>query len=419
MAEEEKKEKRGLFSRMFGGKKKEEAAEQETIEGEGETPGEEEEAPVEEVAPEESVCETALEEPEEEEFLEESPTILPEEPEADEEPAEVAEGADTELEEEPQTETEELSGKKTGFFSRLKNQLGKTRKSMVEKIRDVTRLHGKVDEELLEEIETILIQADVGVDTTMKIVDILRKKKDAKKAEDADSLIAVFKESIMEIVDHEAAQIALQPQNPTVIMVTGVNGVGKTTTIGKMAREYRNQGKRVMLVAADTFRAAAIDQLAIWAKQAEAEFVAKEMGSDPGAVCYEALSRSDIANFDVVLIDTAGRLHTRSALMDELNKIKRVIQKVMPEAPHETLLVLDATTGQNAMNQAAIFNDVVQLSGLIMTKLDGTAKGGILIAVRDRFDLPILKIGIGEQEGDLRDFQPRDFVDALFSNGDG
>jgi fused signal recognition particle receptor len=193
-----------------------------------------------------------------------------------------------------------------------------------------------------------------------------------------------------------------------------VNGTGKTTTIGKLAKQWRDQGKRVMLVAADTFRAAATEQLTIWAERTGATIVKREMGADPGAVCHEALSSPEAREHDVILIDTAGRLHTRSNLMEELRKIHRVIQKVMPDAPHETLLVLDATTGQNAVNQAKVFGEMIRITGIIMTKLDGTAKGGVLIAIRDQFDIPILKIGIGEQVEDLRDFDPRGFVDALF-----
>ena len=303
---------------------------------------------------------------------------------------------------------------KEGFFARLKKQLSKTKTSLVEKVRQVISFHGKVDEELLEEIEMILIQSDVGVETTTKIVDQMRKKSAARGAQDAQALIPLFKEALLEIVSHSERLIRLRPAPPTVVLVIGVNGTGKTTTIGKLAKEYRLQGKKVLLVAGDTFRAAAIEQLAIWAERAGCDMVKQEMGSDPGSVCYDALATGKAGNYDVILIDTAGRLHTRSNLMEELKKVVRVIQKVIPEAPHETLLVLDATTGQNAVSQTRTFSEAVGVTGLIMTKLDGTAKGGILIAIRDLFDIPILKIGIGEQEGDLRDFDPESFVEALF-----
>ena len=303
---------------------------------------------------------------------------------------------------------------KEGFFARLKKQLSKTKTSLVEKVRQVISFHGKVDEELLEEIEMILIQSDVGVETTTKIVDQMRKKSAARGAQDAQALIPLFKEALLEIVSHSERLIRLRPAPPTVVLVIGVNGTGKTTTIGKLAKEYRLQGKKVLLVAGDTFRAAAIEQLAIWAQRAGCDIVKQEMGSDPGSVCYDALATGKAGSYDVILIDTAGRLHTRSNLMEELKKVVRVIQKVIPEAPHETLLVLDATTGQNAVSQTRTFSESVGVTGLIMTKLDGTAKGGILIAIRDLFDIPILKIGIGEQEGDLRDFDPESFVEALF-----
>lgn len=318
------------------------------------------------------------------------------------------------MSEETQT-PEEGEKKKGGFFGRLKNRLGKTKSGLVDKVKQVMTFHGKVDDEMLEDIEDILIQADVGVDTTMRIVDSIRKKSEARKAESAEVLIEVFKETLAEIVSHHERHIEIRPEKPTVILVVGVNGTGKTTTIGKMAKEYRDNGKKVLLVAADTFRAAAIEQLTIWADRIRCPIIKREMGIDPSSVCYDALLQPDIREYDVVLIDTAGRLHTRSNLMDELSKVRRVIQKVMPEAPHETLLVLDATTGQNAMNQAKVFSEAVPLSGIIMTKLDGTAKGGILIALRDQFDIPVLKIGIGEGAEDLRDFEPQDYVEALFA----
>ncbi|HBF34361.1 TPA: signal recognition particle-docking protein FtsY [Candidatus Sumerlaeota bacterium] len=310
----------------------------------------------------------------------------------------------------PQPEEPET---KEGFFARLKKQLSKTKTSLVEKVRNVIRLHGKVNEELLEEIEMILVQADVGIETTTKIIDEMRKNSEARKVEGPDALIALFKESLLNIVTHDEHVLKLQSTPPTIVLFVGVNGTGKTTTIGKLAKEFKEQGKRVLLVAADTFRAAAVEQLTLWSERIGVEISKKEMGSDPASVCFEALS-GHASQYDVILIDTAGRLHTRSNLMEELKKIDRVIKKVLPEAPHETILVLDATTGQNALNQAKIFSEAVNVTGFIMTKLDGTAKGGVLIALRNLFDIPILKIGIGESEHDLRDFDPTAFVDALF-----
>ncbi len=311
----------------------------------------------------------------------------------------------------------EVPEKKRGLFRRFRDRLGKTRSSLVGRVRDVIAMAGAVDEEMLEDVEAVLIQADVGIETTMKIVDQMRSALDAKKAATSEDLVVVFQEALEAIVAHDERRLELTPgAKPTIMLVVGVNGTGKTTTIGKLAKQYRDEGKQVCLVAADTFRAAAVEQLTIWADKTGSKISKKEMGSDPAAVCYEALSTPDIGDYDVVLIDTAGRLHTKTNLMEELSKIKRVIAKIFPEAPHETLLVLDATTGQNAMSQAKTFTEAVDVTGFIMTKLDGTAKGGILVALRDTFDVPVLKIGIGEGEEDLRDFDPETFVAALFAD---
>jgi len=316
--------------------------------------------------------------------------------------------------EKPATDSEP-EGKKPGFFARLKRQLSRTKDTLVSRVREAITLHGKADEELLEEIETILIQADVGIETTTKIVERMRKDREARKAgASSDALIGCFKQALSDIVSHDERTLRLRSGEPTIMLVIGVNGVGKTTTIGKIAKQYREQGKRVMLVAGDTFRAAAVEQITIWAERTGSLLVKREMGADSAAVCYEALSSPEARACDVILIDTAGRLHTKSNLMEELKKIYRVIKKVNPDAPHETLLILDATTGQNALNQARIFSEVAPLTGFIMTKLDGTAKGGILVALRDLFDIPVLKIGIGEGEDDLRDFDPQAYIDALF-----
>lgn len=303
---------------------------------------------------------------------------------------------------------------KKGFFQRLKERLVKTKEGVFNKVKKLIRLKGTIDAELLEEIEEILIQSDVGVETTLKIIEAMKNSNQISSKNDSEFIISEFKKAILEILKKDERQINLSPAPPSVILVTGVNGTGKTTTIGKLAKHFRDDGKKVMLVAADTFRAAAIEQLEIWAKRTNSEFVAQKMGSDPASVCFDALSSAKNKDVDIILIDTAGRLHTKANLMEELKKVVRVIKKVLPDAPHETLLVLDATTGQNAISQAKIFIEAVAVSGLIMTKLDGTAKGGILIAIRDQFKIPILKIGIGEQVNDLRDFNPEEFVDALF-----
>ncbi len=306
------------------------------------------------------------------------------------------------------------SPEKRGFFARLKEKLSRTKESIVGKIKKIIRLSGKVDEALLEQIEEILIQGDVGVETTTKIVEQLRQREDARKAENADQVTAVLKDILRSIVEHDERQLKLGDARPYVILVVGVNGTGKTTTIAKLARRFRDQGLTTMLVAGDTFRAAAIEQLEIWARRTGSDFVSQGMGSDAGSVCYDALQAARARKTDVVLIDTAGRLHTKVNLMEELKKVVRVVRKVIPEAPHETLLVLDATTGQNAISQTKIFSEAVPVSGIVMTKLDGTAKGGILIAIRDLFDIPVVMIGVGESQEDLRDFDPVEFVDALF-----
>ena len=311
-------------------------------------------------------------------------------------------------------ERNQVAGEKRGFFARLKERLAKTKDSIIGRIKRAIRLSGKLDEGLIEQIEEILIQGDVGPETTAKIVEQLRQRDDARKAENADQVTAVLKDILRNIVEHHERQLQIGPDRPYVILVIGVNGTGKTTTIAKMARRFRDQGLTTMLVAGDTFRAAAIEQLEIWAKRTGSDFVSQDMGSDAGSVCYDALQAARARNTDVVLIDTAGRLHTKVNLMEELKKVVRVIRKVMPDAPHETILVLDATTGQNAISQTKIFGEAVPLTGIVMTKLDGTAKGGILIAIRDLFDIPVVMIGVGETQEDLRDFDPTEFVDALF-----
>lgn len=307
------------------------------------------------------------------------------------------------------------SKKSKGFFGRLASGLSKTKGALLSPIR---ALGGrKIDDDLLEEIEEILIQADVGVETTMTLLEEVRRSAEAKRVEDAIGLIPIFRESIRSRLQHREAAWTERPEKPFVILVTGVNGVGKTTSIGKIAKWLRSEGNSVMLVAGDTFRAAAIEQLEIWANRSGCEFAAQAHGADPGSVCYDAMVRAQQHGTDVVLIDTAGRLHTKTNLMDELKKVVRVIKKVIPDAPHETLLVLDATTGQNAVQQAKVFHEAVELTGLVMTKLDGSAKGGVILGIGDAIEVPIALIGIGEGEDDLRPFHADEFVDALFATG--
>ncbi|GAB6157686.1 signal recognition particle-docking protein FtsY [Desulfotomaculum varum] len=301
-----------------------------------------------------------------------------------------------------------------GFFSRLKESLTKTRQTFIEKIDQVVTGRKGIDEELYEELEEVLIQADVGVNTAMKLVERVRKGVKARNVQEASRLKDIFYEELAYLMGEKVTPIQENADGPTVIMVVGVNGVGKTTTIGKMAYQYKEQGKKVLLAAGDTFRAAAIDQLEIWAQRVGVDIIKHQEGSDPGAVAYDAVHAARSRNADVLLIDTAGRLHNKSNLMDELRKVHRIIAREMPGAPHEVLLVLDATTGQNALSQAKIFSEAVNVTGIALTKLDGTAKGGVVTAIVTEMAIPVKLIGIGERMDDLRPFNPKDFIDALY-----
>lgn len=300
------------------------------------------------------------------------------------------------------------------FFYRLKEGLSKTRKGITEKIDQVLVSFGKVDEELFEELEEILITADLGIDTTLRIIDASKQKAKEGKVTDPQKIKTLLKDSLAELMGENKPALDIDPP-PAIIMVIGVNGVGKTTSIGKIANMLKSNGKRVIIAAADTFRAAAIDQLEIWAKRAGADLIKHSEGSDPGAVIYDAVQAAKARKADVVICDTAGRLHTRKNLMEELRKITRIIDREMPGARRENLLVLDATTGQNAISQAKTFSGVVDISGIVLTKLDGTAKGGIVITIVSELNIPVKLIGVGEQMDDLQPFNSREFVDALFS----
>ncbi len=300
-----------------------------------------------------------------------------------------------------------------GFFDKLKAGLAKTKKNLVDKIEEVV-FDRKIDETTLEDIEEILIASDVGAKTAGEITDRIREK--IKKDQLHHS------ENVREIIKAEMSRSlgAFQPlkvsnERPFVILTVGVNGSGKTTTIGKLASRFKSEGYSVILAAGDTFRAAAIEQLEIWANRTGADLIKHQSGSDPAAVAFDAVEAAKHRKFDVVIIDTAGRLHTKTPLMEELKKITRVIKKSLPNAPHETLLVVDATTGQNAIRQAHIFNEAIGITGIALTKLDGTAKGGIVFAINKEFNIPIKLIGIGEGVDDLRDFEPQSFVKALFN----
>lgn len=302
-----------------------------------------------------------------------------------------------------------------GFFSKLKEGLTKTRKSLTEKIEKVIIGYADIDDDLLDELEDALIQADVGVKTSLKLMDDVRagiKKKEINSPEDLKPFLV---KRITEMLNEGNDETIIAKEGPTVILVIGVNGVGKTTTIGKLGQYYKEQGKSVMFAAADTFRAAAIDQLEIWGQRVGVPVIKHEEGSDPAAVVFDAVKAATARKIDILIIDTAGRLHNKANLMTELNKIQRVIKREIAEAPHETLLVLDATTGQNAISQAELFTKAAPISGLVLTKLDGTAKGGVVIGLKAELSMPVKWIGVGEGIDDLRPFIANDFAAALFN----
>ena len=301
-----------------------------------------------------------------------------------------------------------------GFFDKLKEGLAKTRKGITEKIDQVLVSFGKVDEELFDELEEVLITADLGIDTSVRIIEDTRKKVKERRITDPSQIKALIKESLIEILGEETQKLDIEP-SPAIIIVIGVNGVGKTTSIGKIANMLRKQGKKVIVAAADTFRAAAIDQLEVWAKRAGVEIIKQSEGSDPAAVIYDAIQAARSRKADVLICDTAGRLHTKKNLMEELRKVFRIVDREMPGAKRETLLVLDATTGQNAVSQARTFSEIADISGIVLTKLDGTAKGGIVISIKSELGLPVKLIGVGEQMDDLQPFNAKEFVEALFS----
>lgn len=299
-----------------------------------------------------------------------------------------------------------------GLFDKLKQGLFKTKKSLIEDTEKLAKGR-KVDNALLDEFEELLIMSDIGPQAADSITRALKEKVKEDRIKNERDLKAAFKEEVQKMLK-KSHKIMCAGENPYVILTIGVNGVGKTTTIGKLARRFTDHGFSVTLAAADTFRAAAIEQLEIWADRAGANIVKHRSGSDPAAVAFDAVTSAKAKNIDVVIIDTAGRLHTKANLMEELKKIKRVISKEKASAPHEVLLVVDATSGQNAINQARIFNEAVGVTGIALTKLDGTAKGGIILAINKELNIPVKLIGVGEAVEDLQDFEPAEFVDALF-----
>lgn len=299
-----------------------------------------------------------------------------------------------------------------GFFDKLKQGLNKTKNSFEEKMNNVFSTFRKVDEELLEKLEEVLIMSDVGVETSTTIINNLRNRIKKDKIEDAEGVKEALREEIKGIFDSLDNSLHLETK-PSVILVVGVNGVGKTTSIGKMANRLKQDGKQVVVAAADTFRAAAVEQLEIWAKRAGCDLVKREEGVDPASVVFDAIKITKEKNADVLICDTAGRLHNKKYLMDELIKIKKVIDKELPDASKEILMVLDATTGQNAISQVKAFKETVDITGLVLTKLDGTAKGGVVIGIANENKMPVKFIGIGEQIDDMEIFNSDDFVKAL------
>ncbi|HNX00458.1 MAG TPA: signal recognition particle-docking protein FtsY [Candidatus Cloacimonadota bacterium] len=305
------------------------------------------------------------------------------------------------------------------FVKNLREKLAKTKSSFIGKIAETIRLRGKVDEELMDELEEILIRSDVGVQMSMEIIDKLRDEIRVNKISDVsvvqERLQKIMSDLLIHDYEEKTTVFDLDDKKPYIILFIGVNGVGKTTTIGKLANRFRKEGKSVMIIAGDTFRAAAIEQVEIWAQRADVTLIKSQSGSDPSAIIFDGINSAIIKKVDVVLIDTAGRQHTKFNLMNELEKIYRTIKKLLPEAPHEVLLVVDATTGQNAITQASTFNKIVPLTGLVLAKLDGTAKGGIVLSIKHELSIPVKLIGVGESIDDLRDFDVREFVDAMFT----
>lgn len=309
---------------------------------------------------------------------------------------------------------EENDNKDKGLFKKLKDGLNKTKDGLFDKINELFLGGKELDDQFFIRLEEVLIQADIGVHTTMQMIDDLKYKVDNKEIESTEEFYKVFKEELSEFLQSEVGGIELK-EGLNIIMVVGVNGSGKTTTIAKIASKLKKQGKTVVVAACDTFRAAAVDQLEVWTNKIGVRLIAQAEGSDPAAVAYDAVQSAKSKNEDVLIIDTAGRLHTQKNLMEELKKVKRVIYKEAEKADKQTLLVLDATNGQNAISQAKLFDQSVKIDGIVLTKLDGTAKGGIVISIKDELKIPIKLIGVGEKEDDLQVFNPDKFVDALFS----
>lgn len=299
-----------------------------------------------------------------------------------------------------------------GFFDKLKNSLSKTKNSIDDKINNVFSNFRKVDEDFLDELEEALIMSDIGVETSIKIIDNLRNRLKKEKIEDEEEVKKTLREEMQKMMDNMDTKLNIET-NPSVILVIGVNGVGKTTSIGKIANKLKKQGKKVMLAAGDTFRAAAVEQLEIWSERVGCEIVKKDEGSDPASVIFDAIKKVKEENYDVLICDTAGRLHNKKNLMDELSKINKIIDRELPNSSKESLLVIDGTTGQNAISQVKAFKETTDITGIILTKLDGTAKGGVVIGISNENQIPVKFIGIGEGIDDMEEFNSEEFVKAI------
>jgi fused signal recognition particle receptor len=310
---------------------------------------------------------------------------------------------------------EEQKPDKPSFFDRMKEAVTRTRETLTDRIEEAVNIRKEIDRDTLDDLEATLLSADLGTTTTNEVLEAMREKVDRKQIANGEELKRVLKEELLAILTKASDRPALRVDGPEVILVVGVNGTGKTTTIGKLAHVLRAQGKTVLLAAADTFRAAAIEQLEVWGSRTGTEVIKTKPGGDPAAVLYDALAAAKARNNDYVIVDTAGRLHNKAHLMAELDKMRRTAQKIIPSAPHETLLVMDATTGQNGLQQARMFTESAGVTGIVLTKLDGTAKGGVVVAISRELGLPVRYVGVGEKQQDLIPFNAKDFVDSLFS----
>jgi fused signal recognition particle receptor len=323
-------------------------------------------------------------------------------------------GAKSAPEASPTPEKQAEEAPKTGLLARLKQGIQKTRAGLVERIEETIQGRKEIDADLLEELEYALVGADIGIRTTTEILERIRQRVDRKLVNDAGELRGLIQQQLLEVLEGAERPMARAATPPTVIMIVGVNGVGKTTTIGKLANQLRGEGRSVILCAADTFRAAAIEQLEVWGERTGTEVIRQKSGADPSAVLFDALQAGVARQVDFVIVDTAGRLHTKANLMGELEKMRRTAERVVPGSPHEVWLVMDATTGQNGLEQARKFTESSGVTGMILTKLDGTAKGGVVVAIARELSLPIRYIGVGEQATDLLPFEPGRFIESLF-----